>query len=184
MPAHRERTLFSARTVFCAAFLLAVCMVYPVKSGSLSPGLTPPGCGMGDAEKASVLLEHNRARERVGVGPLVWNPRIADMAGRHAERLARTCRLEHSGLRGYGENLFMGTVGFFGPADGIHSWIEEGRYYDHHANSGHGMTVGHYTQVVWRETTDVGCGQAVGCGNLWMVCNYSPPGNYIGRRPY
>ena len=43
---------------------------------------------------------------------------------------------------------------------------------------------GHYTQMVWRETTALGCGEAICNKTLIVACNYDPPGNYIGRRPY
>ena len=182
MPAHfgTTRFPFPARTLACAALLLAAC------AASL-PGraVAPPGSGgMSADDAAEVLAEHNRARARVGVRPLVWDHGLAAMAGRHAETMARTCMLEHSGARGYGENLFMGTAGHYSPADGVRSWLEEGRDYAYRANSGRGRTVGHYTQAVWRDTAELGCGLAVGCGNMWMVCNYYPPGNYVGRRPY
>jgi pathogenesis-related protein 1 len=44
---------------------------------------------------------------------------------------------------------------------------------------------GHYTQMVWRSTTQVGMGQA-SCpgGALVIVAEYNPPGNYIGQKPY
>ncbi len=52
---------------------------------------------------------------------------------------------------------------------------------------------GHYTQVVWRDSTELGCGMAnctvnnpfggSGPWQLW-VCNYNPPGNYVGMKPY
>lgn len=184
MPSHSERMRFSPRIAFYAALLLVACAVSPGKAIALSSVSTMTGSGMSESDQAEIQEEHNRARARVGVGPLSWNARIADMARRHAETLADTCLLAHSGARGYGENLFVGTAGFYTPADGVRSWLDEARDYDYRANSGHGRTVGHYTQVVWRESTELGCGCAVGCGNLWMVCNYSPPGNYFGRRPY
>jgi hypothetical protein len=47
---------------------------------------------------------------------------------------------------------------------------------------------GHYTQVVWRNTERVGCGystcQAQGFNFEVWVCNYDPPGNFIGQAPY
>ena len=43
---------------------------------------------------------------------------------------------------------------------------------------------GHYTQMVWRETTRLGCGQAICNGTLIVACNYSPAGNVLGRKPY
>ena len=41
-----------------------------------------------------------------------------------------------------------------------------------------------YTQMVWRDTTALGCGEAICDKTLIVACNYDPPGNYIGRRPY
>jgi pathogenesis-related protein 1 len=47
---------------------------------------------------------------------------------------------------------------------------------------------GHYTQVVWRNTQRVGCGystcQSQGYTFEIWVCNYDPPGNFIGQTPY
>jgi hypothetical protein len=45
-----------------------------------------------------------------------------------------------------------------------------------------GSLVGHYTQVVWRDTTEVGCGLATANGNDILVCNYNPPGNFLVAR--
>jgi hypothetical protein len=43
---------------------------------------------------------------------------------------------------------------------------------------------GHYTQVVWKTTTEIGCGMATGSANDYLVCQYSPGGNVIGQAPY
>jgi pathogenesis-related protein 1 len=47
---------------------------------------------------------------------------------------------------------------------------------------------GHYTQIVWRKSLELGCGVAT-CKNgqatedIW-ICNYAPAGNIIGQAPY
>jgi hypothetical protein len=43
---------------------------------------------------------------------------------------------------------------------------------------------GHYTQMVWKDTKQVGCGVAAGSVNDYLVCRYSPTGNSIGKAPY
>jgi hypothetical protein len=44
--------------------------------------------------------------------------------------------------------------------------------------------VGHYTQMIWRGTTRIGC--ALASSRRWdvLVCRYGPPGNFIGEMPY
>jgi uncharacterized protein YkwD len=69
----------------------------------------------------------------------------------------------------------------------IDSWANEKAYYDYANNTGNGHTVGHYTQVVWKNTSKVGCGKAkvtTAYGGTFVVCRYSTPGNYVGERPY
>ena len=43
---------------------------------------------------------------------------------------------------------------------------------------------GHYTQMVWKGTTEVGCATASGTELTYLVCRYSPPGNIVGQKPY
>ena len=65
--------------------------------------------------------------------------------------------------------------------------MSEGRWYDrdtHTCNAPPGSVCGHFTQVVSTYSTHVGCGRArCKTAEVW-VCNYAPPGNYKGVRPY
>lgn len=78
-------------------------------------------------------------------------------------------------------------------ARALRSWASESADYD--PRSGRcraGAVCGHYTQMVWRETRGVGCALARCLGGSpfsderWslVVCNYDPPGNVVGRRPF
>lgn len=40
---------------------------------------------------------------------------------------------------------------------------------------------GHFTQMVWQATTQIGCGATRCAAGPLYVCHYSPPGNVIGQ---
>jgi hypothetical protein len=58
-------------------------------------------------------------------------------------------------------------------------WYDEVKDYDFNA-ARFGMNTGHFTQVVWKGTTELGCGIALGRSWIYGVCHYGPPGNVIG----
>ncbi len=131
------------------------------------------------------LAYHNKVRAEVGAAPLGWSAAAERQAQRWADELAQRCDIEHSQGSGFGENLFMGTLGFYDELDGIKAWEDEKRDY-----AGQPLTremaprVGHYTQMIWPDTRELGCATSVCSNNLILVCNYYPPGNYLGERAY
>ncbi|RZR80202.1 hypothetical protein BHM03_00006150 [Ensete ventricosum] len=129
---------------------------------------------------------HNAARAAVGVGPVSWDDNIASYAQKYADKRVADCQLVHSGGP-YGENLFWGTGRDFTLTDAVNAWIEEKQYYDYENNScADGQVCGHYKQVVWQTTTAIGCARTLceGGKGIFIVCDYSPPGNLVGQRPY
>jgi len=150
------------------------------------PTTTPSGNGGGDSTSQSDIQAYldpqNAIRAKHGANPLKWSSTLASVA----ETWAKRCVFEHSkgSLGNYGENLSAGS-GDFSIAAAIKLWTDEESQYDP-ANPQYS----HYTQVVWKSTTDVGC--AVASCNLsnfpqeywpikFYVCEYSPPGNVIGE---
>ncbi len=130
-----------------------------------------------------MLNAHNRWRSQVGVPPLRWSPQLASYAQDWANQLAARGAFEHRRNSPYGENLFWGQGRRWSPTEVVDDWGSEVQDYSYATNSCRGVC-GHYTQVVWRDTTEVGCGVArSGSQEIW-VCNYNPPGNYQGRKPY
>ncbi|XP_042439443.1 pathogenesis-related protein 1-like [Zingiber officinale] len=130
---------------------------------------------------------HNTARANVGEGlpPVSWDRRVARYAQDYANKRARDCQLVHSGGP-YGENIFLGSGRAYTAADAVRAWVAERRYYDYYSNTcATGQVCGHYTQVVWRSSTVIGCGRVL-CysGAIFIICNYDPPGNVDGERPY
>lgn len=146
-------------------------------------GLTVPQLTLSQNTHQAYLDTHNAARAHVGVQPLTWNETLAAYARNYANTRVPYCELEHSGGP-YGENIAEGYETFTGE-DAVNLWISEKANYDHHSNSCVGGECLHYTQVVWHDTVHLGCAQAL-CKNGWwfITCNYDPPGNYEGERPY
>jgi pathogenesis-related protein 1 len=150
------------------------------------------------AQRQEMLSAHNQWRREVGVPDLRWADDLADTAQRWAEflRASRNCAPAHNEGAIMGENLYWASATPWSdgrvekqkitPTRVVDSWAGEKPLYDQGSGACRpGAECGHYTQLVWRRTTELGCGMAV-CGDLsqiW-VCNYRPPGNYAGQRPY
>lgn len=129
---------------------------------------------------------HNAARQQVGIGPMTWDDSVAAYAGEYAaERAAGDCQMVHS-HGPYGENLFLGYGKEYNAVDAVSLWVEEGKDYDRTSNAcAAGKQCGHYTQVMWSDSVRLGCARVV-CnnGDNFITCNYDPPGNVDGQRPY
>ena len=158
---------------------------------STAHALTPP-------EQTEMVNAHNRWRQQVGVPDVQWSPPLAATAQKWADNLKhhQGCSPSHSPASGSGENLYWaspirhssGAVALqpVSAAKVTDAWGSEKQFYDHASNAcAAGKMCGHYTQVVWKSTTEIGCAKAV-CGDhsqVW-VCQYTPPGNWRGQRPF
>ncbi|AQK75612.1 pathogenesis-related protein PR-1 precursor [Zea mays] len=132
------------------------------------------------------LAQQNAARASLGLAPLAWDERVAAYARAYAESRRGDCALAHS-AGPYGENLFWGSGTGWAPAQAVAAWLSERPRYDYWTNSCYGGSMcGHYTQIMWRSTRRVGCAMVACYGGrgTFITCNYDPPGNYVGLRPY
>jgi uncharacterized protein YkwD len=141
------------------------------------------------ADRAARLINrHNLERQALGARPLRWDVKLAAHAAAWAEHLARTRAFDHADQSAEGENLWAGTMGAYTPEQMVESWIGEktlykyGRFPDV-AKNGNWVDVGHYTQLIWGNTTAVGCAVASNAEEDILVCRYDPPGNWMGQFP-
>ncbi|KAK2155094.1 hypothetical protein LSH36_249g01008 [Paralvinella palmiformis] len=175
-----------------------------IASGPLTPTIRALGnrrkrSVFDEATKDSILDKHNELRRKPPASDmeiLVWNDYLADMAGDWAKQ----CLWEHGqpirpagtvGFEHIGQNLYL-TNGTFNPADGVQTWYNEVAYYTYGTGECSHPPCGHYTQVIWSTSREVGCAYAH-CPKMikteltdgdYLVCNYGPAGNYIGLLPY
>ena len=139
-------------------------------------------------DEIRILLErHNFWRADAGVNePLEWSDEMATLAADWAKQLKKKgCAFEHRPENNFGENLFMGTPGYYGAKEVVDAWASEKVDYNYRKNKCKpGKMCGHYTQIVWQTTKKVGCAKIECGGNDIWVCNYDPPGNWVGEKPY
>lgn len=138
--------------------------------------------------EARLLAAHNQERVRMGAAPLVWSPVLAAQAKVWADDLARRGVFEHARERfGAGENLWMGTSGYYAPEAMVGSFIREKQYFrpgtfPDVSTTGNWADVGHYTQLIWAGTTQLGCATSMANGRDILVCRYYPAGNIRGQK--
>jgi len=138
-----------------------------------------------------ILSAHNAERSVLTISPLTWSDALAADAAVCAKHLADTGAWAHADAKtrkGEGENLWEGTAGGYSLEEMVGAWTSEKRYFHYgpfpYDGRSDGQPVGHYTQMIWRQTTEVGCALVTGGGKDILVCRYSPMGNMVGEAPY
>ena len=136
---------------------------------------------------SAIVQQHNTYRNALQLPPLDWSPELAKDALAWAQHLATIDEGQHdrSIVGKEGENLWWGTAGAFTVADMVGFWGKEKAAFRYGVfpDCGKGM-IGHYTQMIWRNTRSVGCALASNGHTDYLVCRYGPPGNVLGQRPY
>jgi len=178
------------QTAYALLAAVLLCLVPPSRSVAQDNGVD-----------AMCMLEgHNALRADVGVPELHWSDALARQAAAWAEELKKAgCGMKHSHAARVGENLYWAsplktdwkwslTLQPIKEKNVIAAWANEQPWYSRSNNTctaPPGKTCGHYTQMVWLDTREVGCAKAFCDDNsqVW-VCNYAPAGNVVGQRPY
>jgi hypothetical protein len=140
-----------------------------------------------------LLAAHNRERSAAGIPALAWDPALAEEAASWGGELAASGAFEHDPDVDeddpQGENLWAGTSGAYAPEEMVEGWVEEKKYFrpgrfPDNSVTGDFADVGHYTQLMWRESDRVGCALAEGAEEEVLVCRYRTAGNVVGERPF
>ncbi|KAF3763921.1 hypothetical protein M406DRAFT_75150 [Cryphonectria parasitica EP155] len=150
-------------------------------SSTASSGLT--------SDQSAALDTQNGARSDVGETALTWSTTLASDAQSWAEHLASLGSpgdLVHSSGTGQGENLYWQSDASDPYANAATAWVDEKSSYSGEAIEDDSAfeNYGHYTQIIWSSTTEVGMGIASdGAGGYYVVARYTPEGNVIGETP-
>lgn len=129
------------------------------------------------------LQAHNNYRKKHHADPLKLNKELCKIAQNYANHLANVGRLQHSDNtyhnKSIGENLYSCSGKEATENSVTNSWYSEIKNYDY--NGDFSDNSGHFTQVVWKDTKEVGFGKSVGQnGKIFVVANYYPAGNVLG----
>ncbi|XP_078370532.1 uncharacterized protein LOC144654307 [Oculina patagonica] len=172
--------------------------------GATTPAVgKPPGAGqpsgggnqgMTGFEK-DCLKAHNEYRAKHGVPPLKWNAKLQEDAQKWANYLTTINRMEHDTGVGYGEN-----IAYFQPGDPtkmpiqcqgpktpncvqcremVADWYAEESNFDYNTGESKGGVITHFTQVVWKATTEMGMVTALSADKWFTVARYTPKGNML-----
>lgn len=149
--------------------------------------------------RSIALSQHNSYRTAHHSPNLSLNSSLNDAAQNWAQHLAAHAVFEHSSpsqRNNAGENLYVYYTTGSAPAadtlakEAVTNWYNEVSAYNY-SNPGFASATGHFTQVVWKKSTELGCGAAEGMATLegrkfnafYVVRHYNPAGNLIGDFP-
>ncbi|KAL0347248.1 UNVERIFIED_CONTAM: Pathogenesis-related protein PRB1-3 [Sesamum calycinum] len=144
-------------------------------------------------EQQAYVKAHNDFRRKVNTPPLAWSASLTASAHAWAMQRRGDCNYRQHSPNKQGENIYWMNYKEFAPTDVVQRWFTESNNYDHNANAckcgmeREGCECGHYLNVIWSSTTQVGCSGAVYCDNqkgVYVVCQYNPSGGTRGVNPF
>lgn len=150
----------------------------PPKGGSNPDGIS-------DEWKQATLDGHNALRAVHGSAPLQWSDECYIEAKKAANAAQAKGSLFHSHLEGpsgrHGQNAYWSSAAGARAQQCCQGWYDEidDPGYDFEKPTGFSMGTGHFTAVVWTDTTHVG--MAVSECGCFTFANYLPAGNMMGQ---
>lgn len=183
-PAQQKSTpVQTQRTTVAVAKPAPAPITYAKASAQNPPPAPVAGTSSGDVPALfkSLLDFHNSKRALHSAGPLTWSPQLAVQSQSHVNQ----CQFVHSGTVGCGEN--MAETSSMSVSAAGNMWYNEASLFDYN-NGGFSSATGHFTQMVWKGTTKIGCamatcpGQTYGAPNWsFVTCQYQAQGNVLGQ---
>lgn len=162
--------IVATSSLACSALAVMVTVTVPPAIPS-----TEPSYSKLEQFTSAILNSTNTYRTQHNVSDVQWNDTLADFA---EDYLAENddCEFEHSGGP-YGENI---AIGYANASAAVEAWGDEREEYDFDEGE-FSKETGHFTQLVWQNTSAVGCGRRL-CGERgwFLACEYWPRGNIIG----
>lgn len=156
----------------------------PEAPAMMPPPAADPGAGELTTWQKEMLDAHNVLRAQHCSPEMTWDAEVAQSAQAWADR----CQWEHAQGTGLGENLAAAAGSVRTPKQTTDGWYSEIAQYNF-AAPGFSFGTGHFTQVVWKGSTRLGCAMAI-CPatsispdwGAWptaqfVVCRYAPQGN-------
>jgi hypothetical protein len=139
-----------------------------------------------------LCTEHNRVRANHCVPALTWSKTQATNAQTSADRCPNDHNRAELKAQNENENLYngSGSANFTGPQAAFNFWYGEKK--DYHfdnpvlvfdAKENKGPVNGHFTQVVWKGTGNIGCAVKVCTNGTYYSCRYQQPGNFNAHVP-
>lgn len=185
---------FMNQQQFIGVTLIGLATIFPL--GAISSGAAVGQTAIDLATmRSTALSKHNTYRTTHHSPNMTISDSLNSGAQSWADKLAATGEFEHSGGSS-GENIFVSYSTGSAPSaatlanQAVQAWYDEVADYNY-SKPGFSSDTGHFTQVVWKSSTQVGCGAAEGTktidGNLYkafyVVCQYTPAGNMQGQFP-
>jgi Cysteine-rich secretory protein family len=159
--------------------LFAVCSVAAQPANKVTEKCSGSS-GLTQDEVTELLNAHNKIREKLNLGDLMWDCKLAAFAQEWAQRGIP----EHREDSDYGENIFVAGDGNIAAITAVDRWLlERPMWFNEAGACTFNQICTHYTQVVWKKTTRIGCGIFRNAPAKWkvlLVCNYDPAGNSPG----
>ncbi|PTB38129.1 hypothetical protein M441DRAFT_60410 [Trichoderma asperellum CBS 433.97] len=169
------KLLFLLNTLILSAALSSSTVIVTITAAPAIPS-NEPSFSIPSSFTSAILNSTNTYRRQYNASSLSWNTTLEKFATSYLQS-DTTCRFAHSGGP-YGENL---AIGYANATASVEAWGNEEEKYNFN-DPGFSEETGHFTQLVWKTTTTVGCGRKL-CGTRgwFVVCEYWPRGNVGGE---